>query len=143
MILKYPTCEHCGSHKYSTLSYGEDTYSMVCGECKKSSVGVFKFVEVPYPTVTFPDGISKVLDHELEIFYDDFGVDVEIITHELSTYTSHKRHNVTEFHFLFPSITGDERVAFESDIHCTGGNMLVNVIKEIIITKATKKSENY
>lgn len=53
------------------------------------------------------------------------------------------RHNVTEIHYAFDGITGRDSVAFESNIHGTGGNVKIDYIKEFEAKLATKLSENY
>lgn len=54
------------------------------------------------------------------------------------------RHNVTEIHYLYSSLTGEkDSVAFESDIHGTGGTLKVSYLKEFEAKLATKKEENY
>lgn len=54
------------------------------------------------------------------------------------------RHNVTEIHYLYNSLTGErDSIAFESDIHGTGGTLKVAHIKEFEATIAKKIAPNY
>lgn len=54
------------------------------------------------------------------------------------------RHNVTEIHYLYDPLIGEkDSVAFESDIHLTGGTLKVKYIKEFEAKLATKKEPNY
>ncbi len=54
------------------------------------------------------------------------------------------RHNVTEIHYLYEALTGRrDSVAFESDIHSTGGTVKVEYIKEFEAKIATKINETY
>lgn len=54
------------------------------------------------------------------------------------------RHNVTEIHYLYESFTGmNDSIAFESDIHFTGGTLKIEYIDEFEAKIATIKSENY
>lgn len=149
MILKIPTCEHCGSNKYTSLSYGDDNYSMRCRICRSESKGEFTKIETNYPTVVFDDGlIVRELNSEKEIFYDEetgfpFGVNVEVFTHDFSNRSDFEVFNITEFHYLFDSIIGDEQIALESDLHGHGGTRPLNAIKFISITKAKEMEDSY
>jgi len=52
------------------------------------------------------------------------------------------RNNVTEIHYNYPSpIRG--QVAFESDIHGTGGTVFIDEIEEFEAVLADKKEKNY
>lgn len=54
------------------------------------------------------------------------------------------RHNVTEIHYLYKSLTGEvDSVAFESDTHGTGGTIKVEYIKEFEAKLAKKISKEY
>lgn len=55
--------------------------------------------------------------------------------------TEEMRNNVTEIHYNYPSVFNS--VAFESDIHGTGGTVLVDTIKEFEAILATKKEKSY
>jgi len=50
--------------------------------------------------------------------------------------------NVTEIHYNYPSAFG-QSVAFESDIHGTGGTKLTDYIKEFEATLETKKQKDF
>lgn len=52
-------------------------------------------------------------------------------------------HNVTEVHYLFPSLHNDKRIAFESDIHCTGLTSSIEHITSVIITDAAKIEDQF
>lgn len=56
------------------------------------------------------------------------------------------RNNVTEIHYNFPSVVSEEvgdRVAFESDVHGTGGTVRVDTIQEFEAVAANKKEKEY
>ena len=148
MNLNVVKCEHCGSNKYYSLSYGGGNYTMECKVCNKTSKGEFECIEVPFPTVVFPNGdIIKNLSDEMEVFYNEstgfpFGVRVDIFTNDKSNYSDNTYRNVTEFHYLFESYCG-EQVALESDLHFTGGTKYLNVIKFIKISKEEEMQDNY
>ena len=148
MKLKVPTCKHCGSNKYNSLSYGDKNYVMECRICNKTTNANFDYIEVPFPTVIFPNGdIIKNLSDEMEVFYNEstefpFGVRVDIFTNDKSNYSDNTYRNVTEFHYLFESYCG-EQVALESDLHFTGGTKYLNVIKFIKISKEKEMQDNY
>ncbi len=66
MNLNVVKCEHCGSNKYYSLSYGGGNYTMECRVCNKTSRGKFECIEVPFPTIVFPNGdIIKNLSDEI------------------------------------------------------------------------------
>lgn len=55
------------------------------------------------------------------------------------------RHNVTEIHYnyeTFNNVRG-KMIAFESDIHGTGGTLQMDYIEEFEATIAIKKEEQY
>lgn len=149
MKLKVPTCDNCESHKWSEISYRDNEYSMNCSICEQKTNGTFKIHKVPFPTVVFPDGsIIKELDTEMEIFYDEsteypFGVRVDIYTHDISNQSDITLRNITEFHYLFDNIRGEEKVALESDIHYHGGTRSLNTIKFLKISRETEKQDSY
>lgn len=149
MKLKISTCKHCGSHKYNSLSYGDGNYVMECRICNKTTNANFDYIEVPFPTVVFPNGdIIKNLSNEVELFYNEstefpFGVRIDVFTHEKSNYSDFTVRNITEFHYLFDSISGDEQVAFESNLHGTGSTRYLNVIKFIKISREFKIQKEY
>lgn len=53
------------------------------------------------------------------------------------------RHNVTEIHYLYKGVMAPDSVAFESDIHGTGGTVRVAYIEEFEATLATKVADSY
>jgi len=60
--------------------------------------------------------------------------------------TEEMRNNVTEIHYNYPSAFNNiigKSVAFESDIHSTGGTIPAGIIKEFEAILATKKEKNY
>mgnify|MGYP003610119142 CR=1 FL=1 len=122
---------------------------MHCRVCGKESNGDIEYLDVPFPTVVFPDGKILInLNAEREIFYNEstgypFGVTIDIFTNDKSNYSDTRVNNITEFHYLFDTIRGDEQVALESDLHWHGGTKPLNVIKFISIKKAEKLSEDY
>lgn len=50
-------------------------------------------------------------------------------------------HNVTEIHYLYPTLLEDKKVAFESDIHGNGITHNVDYIKEFEAIVAIKKEK--
>ena len=52
------------------------------------------------------------------------------------------RHNLTEVHHLYSS-PFEPSIAFESDIHGTGGTAKVESIDTVVVVLATSKAENY
>lgn len=52
------------------------------------------------------------------------------------------RHNLTEVHHLFNTVF-EPGIAFESDIHSTGGTAKVQDIEIVIIVLATEKAKEY
>ncbi len=52
------------------------------------------------------------------------------------------RHNLTEVHHLFKS-PFEQSIAFESDIHSTGGTAKVQDIEIVIVVLATEKAKEY
>lgn len=77
---------------------------------------------------------------------ENFGFDVTIKFRIDSPFgnVTEVRHNVTEIHYLYKSLT-DRRdsIAFESDIHGTGGTLKSEWIEEFEAVLAIKKSDNY
>lgn len=53
------------------------------------------------------------------------------------------RHNVTEIHYNFPSIGVKQSVAFESDVHGTGGTIPIEYIEEFEAVAATVLHKSY
>lgn len=53
--------------------------------------------------------------------------------------------NITEFHFMFPPMfpNMENRVAFESDIHCTGYWNFIKDVDDIVITLSNKDYDSY
>jgi hypothetical protein len=143
MKLKVVKCEHCGSNKYSELSYGDLNYTMTCQICGQKSKSNFEYIEVPFPTVVLPDKtILKNLSTELELFFNEengfpFGVNIKVFTHDKSNNSDYTFLNRTEFHYLYESYD-EESVAFESDLLGEGCTMGLNKIKFISICKANE-----
>jgi len=54
-------------------------------------------------------------------------------------------YNVTEIHHKYPDIIHDEgvRIAFESDVHCTGCNRNISDINSIVIENCDKIYSNF
>ena len=50
--------------------------------------------------------------------------------------------NITEVHYLYPSVIDHKRVAFESDIHRTGFTYSVVNIAEMEVTPETEKADD-
>lgn len=76
----------------------------------------------------------------------NFGFNVEIWFKKESPFgeVSEIRHNVTEIHYLFKDLLRKaDSIAFESDIHGTGGNLKVKWIKEFEAKLADKIEESY
>lgn len=73
------------------------------------------------------------------------GFNVEIFFREDSPVGAVKetRHNITEIHYLYDSFGKRDSVAFESDIHGTGGTLKVAWIKEFEAKLADKIEEHY
>lgn len=76
---------------------------------------------------------------------NNYGFDVRIVFKKDSPWgaVEKTRHNVTEIHYLYKSILGEKAVAFESDIHGTGGTIKVEYIEEFEAKVAEKKHEHY
>jgi hypothetical protein len=53
------------------------------------------------------------------------------------------RHNLTEVHHLFKGHSFEAGIAFESDIHSTGGTARVHEIEIVIVVLATEKANEY
>lgn len=81
--------------------------------------------------------LDATQEHELT---NDFthGVDTVIIGKDGRVET---RNNCTEVHHLYKGI--EPSIAFESDIHLTGGTRKVEEIETVVIVKAAETSENY
>lgn len=76
----------------------------------------------------------------------NYGFDVTIWYKESSPFGAIEevRHNVTEIHYLYVGLVGEnDSVAFESDIHGTGGTIKQEFIKEFEAKLATKMHDNY
>ena len=71
---------------------------------------------------------NKTLGFDAIIFYKDGHGEV--------------RHNLTEIHHLFNTVF-EPAIAFESDIHSTGGTAKVENIEVVIIVLATEKANEY
>ncbi len=74
------------------------------------------------------------------------GFDVQIWYKKDSPFgeVSEIRHNVTEIHYLYKSLIGQpDSVAFESDIHATGGTVKIEFMKEFEAKLSTVIAENY
>jgi len=84
----------------------------------------------PKPSNKGKSGVRRMRGFDVKIFFkkdSPFGEVEEI------------RHNVTEIHYLYHSLTGErDSVAFESDTHSTGGTIKVAYIKEFEAKLATK-----
>ena len=85
-------------------------------------------------------GTELNVNNEIELFAkNDLGFDAIIVYNDGRVET---RNNLTEIHHLFhtpflPSI------AFESDIHGTGGTVEIYRINIVVIVLSANKSENY
>lgn len=77
------------------------------------------------------------IEHEL-FTENEFGFDAIIIYKDGEVET---RNNLTEIHHLYESQF--ESIAFESDIHCTGGTVRLEDIDIVVIVLAAIKHENY
>lgn len=73
---------------------------------------------------------------------DQFGYDVRIKYKLESPWPGDEeiRHNITEIHYRYD---GENKVAFESDIHGTGGTVWLQDIEEFEAKLADKKHEYY
>ena len=69
----------------------------------------------------------------------NYGFDVKI---KYRNGRKETRHNITEIHYNYPSAFGDS-IAFESDIHGTGGTIQIGEIKEFEAVMTQKKAKNY
>jgi hypothetical protein len=67
---------------------------------------------------------------------EQFGIKVDM---RHKTFGSIIYRNVTEIHYLYPSLPGNMRVAFESDIHATG---VTWPVEEVLEFEATLESGN-
>ena len=87
--------------------------------------------------------LGKELDvkteHEL-INNFHFGVNCFITNIDGTTDT---RNNCTEVHHIYDSLSTRERIAFESDLHGTGGTRDIKEIQSVVITKADKMEDHY
>jgi hypothetical protein len=76
----------------------------------------------------------------------NYGLDVEIWYKADSPWgdVSEVRHNVTEIHYNYPQGNDESlSIAFESDIHTTGGTISIQYIKEFEAKLATNIAEKY
>lgn len=93
--------------------------------------------------------LDSTTEHELFCTNEKLGFDVEInfsetFCKERKVERVVKYHNVTEVHNKFKSFDSDgDKIAFESDIHCTGGWRYIKDIEQVIITDATEVAEDY
>ena len=73
------------------------------------------------------------------------GFDVHIWFKEGTPYgVDEIRHNITEIHYLYGDMLNKrDKVAFESDIHGTGGTIKIEYIKEFEAKIATKIADHY
>ena len=71
---------------------------------------------------------------------ENYGFNVKI---KYKDGTEEVRNNVTEIHFNYPSPLKIKSVAFESDIHGTGGTVEIEEIKEFEAIMAKKKEKSY
>ena len=92
--------------------------------------------------------IDSTLEHEL-CSENEFGFDVTItytpkswMSVDNGSQLTCKIFNCTEVHNRYTSFHG-ERIAFESDIHCTGGTRDIEEIESVVIELATFKSDGY
>lgn len=84
-------------------------------------------------------GTSLDIGKEHELHSDnEFGFDVTITFNGGSIQT---RNNVTEIHHLYKSYS--PAIAFESDIHSTGGTVRLNVIDVVVIVMAKFRHDSY
>ena len=98
-------------------------------------------------------------EHEL-VADTEFGYDVDIVYEsdvmrhtingdivDMYKAIGYEQHfnNCTEVHHLYERDLpfGEHRIAFESDIHCTGCTREINYIKSVHVKTATVKSDNY
>jgi len=71
---------------------------------------------------------------------ENYGFNVKI---KYKDGTEEVRNNVTEIHFNYPSPLKIKSIAFESDIHGTGGTIQTERIEEFEAILADKKEDNY
>ncbi len=79
-------------------------------------------------------------EHELFPTDENLGFDAIIVYKDGH---GEVRHNLTEVHHLFKGHTFEPGIAFESDIHSTGGTAKVESIDTVVIVLATSKAEEY
>jgi len=86
------------------------------------------------------DGIALDPNKEHEIFNHENGLKVTVsFGPKFSSKTAVFR-NITEVHWMYPSIH-EKRVAFESDIHCTGYTYAISDILSVSTEKETEIAE--
>lgn len=78
-------------------------------------------------------------EHELFPTDENLGFDAIIVYKDGR---GEVRHNLTEVHHLYKS-PFEPSIAFESDIHSTGGTAKVQDIEIVIVVLATSKAEQY
>ena len=84
-------------------------------------------------------GTELNINIEHELFTEhEFGFDAIIIYKDGEVQT---RNNLTEVHHLYKSTF--ESIAFESDIHSTGGTVRLEDIDIVVIVLSVIKHENY
>jgi|LakMenEpi03Aug12_release.lakeMendotaPanAssembly.Ray.scaffolds.fasta_scaffold4151243_1 hypothetical protein len=85
-------------------------------------------------------GTELNVNNEIELFTENkLGFDAVIIYNNGSVET---RHNLTEVHHLYKT-PFEPSIAFESDIHSTGGTVKVEDIDSVVIVLSAVKHENY
>lgn len=85
-------------------------------------------------------GTELNVNNEIELFAEnELGFDAVIIYNDGSVET---RNNLTEVHHLYKT-PFEPGIAFESDIHGTGGTVKIENIDSVVIVLSAVKHKNY
>ena len=83
--------------------------------------------------------VSSEKEFELLPNNKETGLNAEVVYHDGTTSNFY---NLTEIHWMYPEILKEQRVAFESNIHCTGLTLAIKKIKSLNIEIATEVKES-
>lgn len=77
--------------------------------------------------------------------FSEYGFNAKVLFTKEGRYegATHTYYNLTEIHNLFGNFEPRPEIAFESDIHGTGGTRYLQDIISVRITPATKKHRNF
>jgi len=150
LTIRVARCQACRSTRCSTYSAMGDYVTFNCRDCGTETKSKFEYHKVLWPTVIFEGTEVRHLEHEVENFYIEkigyeFGVNITCHFNEYSTKQNEVKtfYNITEFHYLFDTIAGDEKFAMESDLHGHGGTKNINEVSKIVIRKADRMYASY